>query len=324
MASTSFQYDVCLSFAGEDREYVEAVAAGLKERGVRVFYDRYAMVELWGKDLYEHLDFVYGKAAQYCVLFVSDAYARKIWTSHERKSAQDRAITEHREYILPARFDDTEVPGLRGTVGHIDLRSTTPDELVDLIVQKLGAGQQRATPVPVTPAPVAPERARPVPATPVPATPAPTSRAASAGRSRRQPLAGLRAMSIARTPIVAVPVAAATIGAGLAIVLLSSHPHSAGAPRIKAKTSSAQVKHPGSERKVVSQPSQQRHLSPRRTTTHKRRRTTAAAGDSTSGHTTAIAAQPSQPSQPVYIRPTTSTPSPAPRAHEEVITSKPE
>lgn len=138
MSEPTFEYDVCLSFAGEDRDYVETVARGLREQGIRVFYDRYATAELWGKDLYEHLHYVYGKAARYCVLFVSDAYGRKVWTSHERKSAQERAINENREYILPARFDDTEVPGLRGTVGHVDLRTTTPAELVDLIVEKLG------------------------------------------------------------------------------------------------------------------------------------------------------------------------------------------
>ena len=35
------KYDVALSFAGEDREYVEAVAQGLKNAGISVFYDRF-------------------------------------------------------------------------------------------------------------------------------------------------------------------------------------------------------------------------------------------------------------------------------------------
>jgi hypothetical protein len=134
----SFEYDVCLSFAGEDREYVEAVAAGLRERGIRVFYDADEVAQLWEKDLYEHLHYVYHKAARYCVLFVSDAYGRKVWPTHERRSAQERAIGEDHEYILPARFDDTEIPGLRGTVGHIDLRNTSPRALVELIAEKLG------------------------------------------------------------------------------------------------------------------------------------------------------------------------------------------
>jgi hypothetical protein len=138
MDNGAFEYDVCLSFAGEDRDYVETVARGLRDRGIRVFYDRYATVELWGKELYEHLYYVYHKAARFCVLFVSDAYGRKVWPTHERRSAQERALGEDHEYILPARFDDTDIPGLRGTVGHIDLRDTTPEALVELIAEKLG------------------------------------------------------------------------------------------------------------------------------------------------------------------------------------------
>jgi len=52
----SFRYDVCLSFAGEQRSYVELVAGALKSSGLRVFYDLDEKVELWGKDLPEHLD----------------------------------------------------------------------------------------------------------------------------------------------------------------------------------------------------------------------------------------------------------------------------
>jgi hypothetical protein len=131
------EYDVALSFAGEDREYVEAVASFLRQKGVSVFYDRYEEVPLWGKNLYDHLQHVYGEAAEYTVIFVSEAYARKLWTNHERQSAQSRAFGESREYILPARFDDTEVPGLLRTTGYIDLRQKTPEELASLIVKKL-------------------------------------------------------------------------------------------------------------------------------------------------------------------------------------------
>ncbi len=136
--SANPQYDVCLSFAGEQREYVQKVAAALRERGIRVFYDDFEQVSLWGKDLYEHLDWVYRKAARYCVLFVSADYARKVWTSHERRSAQARALEENTEYVLPARFDSTEIPGLRPTVGYVDLSSITPEELAERIVAKLG------------------------------------------------------------------------------------------------------------------------------------------------------------------------------------------
>ncbi len=61
----------------------------------------------------------------------------KAWTTHERKHAQDRALFAQEEYILPARFDDTPVPGMTTTVGFQDLRLMTPAELVTLILAKL-------------------------------------------------------------------------------------------------------------------------------------------------------------------------------------------
>jgi hypothetical protein len=135
--SSSYKYDVCLSFAGEQRRYVESVAGALRDAGIRVFYDNYERAYLWGKDLYQHLDHVYQHAAHYCVVFASTDYARKVWTSHELRSAQARALRENQEYILPARFDHTEIPGLRSTVAYIDLTDVTASELVGIIIQKV-------------------------------------------------------------------------------------------------------------------------------------------------------------------------------------------
>ena len=77
-----FEYDVCLSFAGENRSYVTRVAAYLRTKGARIFYDLYEQTKLWGKDLYAHLDDIYRNKARFCVMFISEAYGRKLWTNH--------------------------------------------------------------------------------------------------------------------------------------------------------------------------------------------------------------------------------------------------
>lgn len=81
-------YDIALSFAGEDREHAEAVALALKRHGIHVFYDKDEKADLWGKDLYSYLADLYQNRARYCVMFISEHYARKICTSHERRAAQ--------------------------------------------------------------------------------------------------------------------------------------------------------------------------------------------------------------------------------------------
>jgi hypothetical protein len=134
-------YDIALSFAGEEREYVDRVANLLKDRGVKVFYDLFEEADLWGKDLYAHLSEVYHQRARFTVMFISKAYASKLWTNHERKSAQARAFQEAQEYILPARFDDTDIPGVLSTVGYVSLQDRSPEELASLITKKLvGSG----------------------------------------------------------------------------------------------------------------------------------------------------------------------------------------
>lgn len=132
------KFHVALSFAGEDRAYVDAVAKALQAYGVDVFYDKFEEADLWGKDLYMHLSDVYQNRAVFTVMFVSDAYRKKLWTNHERKSAQARAFTESREYILPAFFDEAvEVPGLLKTTGHIALAGRSSTDLAALIIKKL-------------------------------------------------------------------------------------------------------------------------------------------------------------------------------------------
>lgn len=130
-------YDVALSFAGEDREYVQSLADALTSKGVKVFYDEFEQADLWGKDLYTHLVDIYGRRARFTVMFVSDAYRSKLWTNHERKAAQSKAFTQNSEYILPVRIDDTEIPGMLPTTGYVRASEKTPAQLASLLVEKL-------------------------------------------------------------------------------------------------------------------------------------------------------------------------------------------
>lgn len=132
-------FDVALSFAGEDRNFVASVAEHLTQNHLRVFYDKNEAIQtcLWGKDLGDTLDKVYRHLSSYVIVFISRDYANKMWTEHERKSALSRAIQVKREYVLPARFDDTELDGLLPTVGYIDLREKTPQSLASIIARKV-------------------------------------------------------------------------------------------------------------------------------------------------------------------------------------------
>jgi hypothetical protein len=132
-----FEYDVSLSYAGEDREYVEAVATPLKAEGIRVFYDKFEAGVLWGRNLIEHFAKIYGDGSRFIVLFISGAYASKAWPTFERRQALARAIREPQKVvILPVRLDDTPMPELSAT-HYVDGRATPAAELAVMIVDKI-------------------------------------------------------------------------------------------------------------------------------------------------------------------------------------------
>ncbi|WP_152056299.1 toll/interleukin-1 receptor domain-containing protein [Aliarcobacter butzleri] len=132
-----YDFEIALSFAGENREYVREVANILNAYGVKIFYDEFEEHTLWGKNLIGYLQDIYKEKAKYTVMFISEYYAKKVWTNHERQSMQERAFKESEEYILPARFDDTEIPGLYSTISYIDLNTKSPYEFVKIILKKI-------------------------------------------------------------------------------------------------------------------------------------------------------------------------------------------
>jgi len=133
-----YDFDVTLSFAGEDRVYVDAVAMHLRSLDINVFYDKLEEISLWGKNLYLYLDEIYQRRAEFCVVFASQNYVQKAWAKHELQSAYSRALNSKTEYILPARFDETELPGLILATSYVELQGKEPHEFAQMIARKIG------------------------------------------------------------------------------------------------------------------------------------------------------------------------------------------
>ncbi len=136
----TYKYDVAFSFAGEDREYVENVALFLKKKNIAVFYDYFEEENLWGKNLISYLEEIYTHKSKYCVIFISQYYVQKDWTSYESAAAMVRMLDSNlkqKEYLLPVKFDETKVSGVLSTIGFIDGKRKSPDELGKLIIKKL-------------------------------------------------------------------------------------------------------------------------------------------------------------------------------------------
>ena len=130
-----YYYDVVLSFAGEDREYVEECADILTALGIKVFYDSYEQDVLWGKDLYTFLADIYSNKARYAIVFISQHYVKKCWTKHEFKFINERMCNSDTEYLLPVFLDDTKLCGIPETQGY--LTNKTPYEVAVMFAKKI-------------------------------------------------------------------------------------------------------------------------------------------------------------------------------------------
>lgn len=142
-AGKKFDFDLAVSFAGEDRTLVASIVDKCKKKGYTVFYDADEVASMWGEDLTEYFANTYENRARAALMFVSEHYARKPWTTHERRSILVRALeqgpTGDGPYLLPIRIDDTKLPGVRDSIAFIDSRHYTLDEIANFVEKKLGA-----------------------------------------------------------------------------------------------------------------------------------------------------------------------------------------
>ena len=100
---------------------------GAAGAGGALLYDADGQIELWGRYLAEELPRIYAEESAAVVVFVSAEYADRDWTRLGRRAALDRAVRERR-IVLPARFDDTPLPGLLAGLVAVDLRGRSPQE----------------------------------------------------------------------------------------------------------------------------------------------------------------------------------------------------
>ena len=139
-------YDVALSFAGEDRQYAKECGRFSRIRRLQSLSTTNTSGRIFGGETCTSICHRSTRIwAHYCVVFLSQIYA-KIHCGRDTNSAvlRQEAFEENREYILPVRLDDTEIPGLLPTVMYLDLSEMSIKEVYQELKQKLsGTGPCR-------------------------------------------------------------------------------------------------------------------------------------------------------------------------------------
>jgi hypothetical protein len=133
------RFRIALSFPGEHRAFVEQVASHLADHvgWEHVLYDKYYEAELARVNLDTYLQQLYRDESELIAVFLCADYERREWCGLEWRAIRDLVKGPRRSDIMPLRFDNTTVPGLFSIDGYVSVGSRTPDEVADLILQRL-------------------------------------------------------------------------------------------------------------------------------------------------------------------------------------------
>lgn len=131
-------FDVALSYAGEDGDYVAAVASALVAQlgPNRVFFDRYFAGQTARPALDLLLDSLYRQRSRLVVLFIGEHYQRKNWPSLELRSVREKILRRQFDTIMLVRMDDGVVDGIAEGDGYVDARAHGPDIVAGYIAER--------------------------------------------------------------------------------------------------------------------------------------------------------------------------------------------
>jgi len=116
--SKTFEYDIAISFATEDKGIAWQLYKALNKNRPRLkcyFYEKEQEDQL-GDHLLGIVSDVYGKKAKHAMVIISQHYADKKWTQHEWMIIDEQRSIRGYNYLIPISLDETPLPGLSDSV----------------------------------------------------------------------------------------------------------------------------------------------------------------------------------------------------------------
>lgn len=133
------RFKVALSFPGEHREYVSAVADELKKRLGKgtVFYDKDFTAQLARPNLDTLLQRIYLSNSDLVVVFLCNDYERKEWCGLEWRAIRQIIKNKNDHAIMFMRFDAADVSGTMSIDGYVDLNEYSPLQAARMVVERV-------------------------------------------------------------------------------------------------------------------------------------------------------------------------------------------
>lgn len=108
-ATIDKEFEIAISFAGENRALAKYIAEQLEEIDVRVFFDEYYESNYLGKAWSREFERIFVSDSQYVVCLLDSNHRDKIWPTFERECFQKRVSNAE---VLPIYLDDSNFAGI--------------------------------------------------------------------------------------------------------------------------------------------------------------------------------------------------------------------
>jgi len=139
--NSSRRYVIAFSYSGKHAEQVRKIVGNVRRNGLleqeRLFYAPYKQAELSQPNLNKILPPVYFDQSELVVVFLGTAYQASEWCGLEWRTILKRVRKEGGTRVMLLRFDKGDVEGLKPTDGYVDIENYMPDEVADLILERL-------------------------------------------------------------------------------------------------------------------------------------------------------------------------------------------
>ena len=133
------RFRVALSFPGEERERVKAIAERLGDSLGRehVLYDRWYEAEFARPNLDMYLQDIYRTQSDLVVVFLAAQYEEREWCGLETRAVRDLIKARSESEVMFVRLEDTDVRGVFAIDGYVDAADRSPEDVARLIIDRL-------------------------------------------------------------------------------------------------------------------------------------------------------------------------------------------
>ncbi len=136
-----FEWDIAISFAGENRALAEFIDKQLRELDISVFYDRNYEDNYLGGVWSQEFSDIFSKKSRLVVAILDQNHMNKVWPTFERDCFTRRASEAE---VIPVFLDKTVFPGIRTDLVSIHFEyggdvAAQSDAIIDDVVLRIAS-----------------------------------------------------------------------------------------------------------------------------------------------------------------------------------------